>query len=535
MTATDLTIGAAAPARMPLHRIALLLCCLGLFVRLGAFYLTPDPLFPDEEFQYLEQAHRLVFGTGLVPWEYLVGIRSWLLPGMLAPFFAVSRLVGEDPRIALWSVAALLSLLSLPSILCAVLWGNSAAGRVGAIAAGMLNATWFEIAYFAPHALADSIAASLLIPGLFLLGVGHKNVPGRELLLGGALLGLTIAVRLQLAPVVCLVIVLAVFRGKAKWRGPGKWVLIGAAVPILLAGALDAVTLTYPFQSFWLYLWVNVGLGAAAAFGTSPWYVFFLFKLAYWWIAAIPLAVAMLIGGRKEPVLLACAAAIVIPFMVLSHKEDRFIFPALPILMTLAGIGSAMIVARFAGSDRRSELWRGLACGGFWFAMSIMTAIYVPYWHFYYEWPGLSAAERIVNADPHACGFAVSPEQPWARMPGYTRFRPGIPLYGFSPGDPPERARAFDYAIDFRIGGADLKAVGFEIVECWGRKLPPGVPTAADRHFCLWRRTTPCMPSASATLVPAIPDLLPAALSGKRTAPADWTVQGVSASKVSRQ
>lgn len=520
---------------MPLRWIALLLCCVGLIARLGAFYLIPDPLFPDEEFQYLEQAHRLASGTGLVPWEYIVGIRSWLLPGLLAPIFAVSQLVGKDPRIALWSVAALLSLLSLPSILCGLLWGNNAAGRVGAIAAGTLNATWFEIAYFAPHALADSIGASLLIPGLFLSGVGRKTVPARELLLGGVLLGLTVAVRLQLTPVVCLVVALAVFRDKLKWHGPAKFVVIGAAVPLLLAGALDAVTLTYPFQSFWLYLWVNVGLGAAATFGTMPWYGFFLFKLAYWWIAGVPLLVAMLIGSRKKPVLLACAAAIVIPFMALSHKEDRFVFPALPLLMTLAGIGSAVIVARYAGSDRRSEAWRGLACGGFWLAMSVVTAIYVPYWHFYYEWPGLSAAERIVNADPQACGLAVSPEQPWARMPGYTRFRPGIPLYGFSPGDAPERARAFDYAIDFSVGGTDLKAVGFDIVACWGRALPPGVPAAADRRFCLWHRPTKCAPSASATLIPSMPESLPSSLTTGRSVRTGWAAQGEGASPVARQ
>ena len=28
---------------------------------------------PDEVFQTVEQAHRLVFGTGLVPWEFVYG------------------------------------------------------------------------------------------------------------------------------------------------------------------------------------------------------------------------------------------------------------------------------------------------------------------------------------------------------------------------------------------------------------------------------------------------------------------------------
>ena len=40
---------------------------------------------PDEIIQYLEQAHRIVFGYGVVPWEFREFIRSWLIPLMLVP------------------------------------------------------------------------------------------------------------------------------------------------------------------------------------------------------------------------------------------------------------------------------------------------------------------------------------------------------------------------------------------------------------------------------------------------------------------
>ncbi len=40
---------------------------------------------PDELIQYLEQAHRIVFGYGVVPWEFREFIRSWLIPLMLVP------------------------------------------------------------------------------------------------------------------------------------------------------------------------------------------------------------------------------------------------------------------------------------------------------------------------------------------------------------------------------------------------------------------------------------------------------------------
>src|SRR5689334_338901 len=51
---------------------------------------------PDEVFQYLEQAHRLVYGYGFVPWEYRFGARNWLLPGTLAGLLEALRFAGLD-------------------------------------------------------------------------------------------------------------------------------------------------------------------------------------------------------------------------------------------------------------------------------------------------------------------------------------------------------------------------------------------------------------------------------------------------------
>src|SRR5438132_13966839 len=58
--------------------------------------------YPDEVFQSLEPAHRLVFGYGLVAWEFVEGARNWAFPGFVAALFAVGRLVGpDDPRVYL--------------------------------------------------------------------------------------------------------------------------------------------------------------------------------------------------------------------------------------------------------------------------------------------------------------------------------------------------------------------------------------------------------------------------------------------------
>jgi hypothetical protein len=61
-----------------------------LAIRFLVATVSPTVIWPDEIFQSLEQAHRLVWGFGLVPWEFRVGARSWLLPGFLAAVMRIT-------------------------------------------------------------------------------------------------------------------------------------------------------------------------------------------------------------------------------------------------------------------------------------------------------------------------------------------------------------------------------------------------------------------------------------------------------------
>lgn len=66
---------------------------LALVVRIVVALSFQNIIAPDEVFQYLEQAHRLVFGQGIVPWEFQIGLRSWLIPIILAAPMALAHLV----------------------------------------------------------------------------------------------------------------------------------------------------------------------------------------------------------------------------------------------------------------------------------------------------------------------------------------------------------------------------------------------------------------------------------------------------------
>src|SRR5579872_2023631 len=68
-------------------------------LRLLPVFAFPGINFPDEIFQTIEPAHRLVYGTGLVPWEFLYGTRSWVLPGVIAGVMRAAQFVGDGPAV----------------------------------------------------------------------------------------------------------------------------------------------------------------------------------------------------------------------------------------------------------------------------------------------------------------------------------------------------------------------------------------------------------------------------------------------------
>ena len=72
-----------------------LLVVLAIGLRVTPILIVPSIVWTDEIFQASEQAHRLVYGTGLVPWEFQLGVRSWLLPGIIAALMELARLVGD--------------------------------------------------------------------------------------------------------------------------------------------------------------------------------------------------------------------------------------------------------------------------------------------------------------------------------------------------------------------------------------------------------------------------------------------------------
>ncbi len=335
------------------------LIALAIAVRLVPILVSPSVVWGDEIFQTTEQAHRLVYGTGLVPWEFALGIRSWLMPGAIAALMEVARLIGDGPDYYLPVIAVAFAAIAALPVFCVFRWCERAFGLSGAILGGLIVAIDPELVYFGARTLAEVVAGHLLIVAIYLLELEPSSEPAarRRCAAAGALLGLILALRLQLAPALGLVALWT------TWRSPRErfWPLVGGAVLVLcFSGMLDAVTLGYPFASLWRYLDINLFADVSSLFGVLPWNYYLSYELSVWQGAVFPLAALVLIGALRRPLLLATAAVIVASHSAIAHKEIRFIYPAMVLLGALAAIGFAQVGRMGQGALSRRRCRRGL-------------------------------------------------------------------------------------------------------------------------------------------------------------------------------
>lgn len=322
---------------------------LGLVARVvGAF---DDGIFwPDEVYQSLEPAHALVFGHGLIPWEFIDGARTWALPGFVAALMKACAVVGlDDPRVYVRVVKLCFALLSVGSVLGVRRLAKAfGAPEEGAVAAAALWALAAPAIYFAPRAMSENACTVPLLWGLALL-FEAKAPAARRVLLATSLLGLAVLFRLQCA--VFAVGAVAVLAARRDWRTLG-WALAGLGAWAVLYGAFDAAAWHDArgakwggwFHSAVVYVRFNVLEGRGAQWGTNPWWWYF--RVVATSMPTVTLAMAagvVALLARRQWALPALLALFLAVHLASPHKEIRFLLPALPIAAACVGVALAAV------------------------------------------------------------------------------------------------------------------------------------------------------------------------------------------------
>ena len=112
---------------------------------------------PDEVYQYLEQAHRLITGQGVVPWEYRLGMRSWLPPLLLSLPMRLGELIAPQSLLSVVLARGFVAIIALAPIFAAFSIGSRISRLHGLVAAAVI-ALWFENIYYSGHVLMEVMA-----------------------------------------------------------------------------------------------------------------------------------------------------------------------------------------------------------------------------------------------------------------------------------------------------------------------------------------------------------------------------------------
>jgi hypothetical protein len=348
-----------------------------LVLRLVVAWWSEKIPYPDELFQYLEQAHRLVYGYGFVPWEYRFGVRNWLLPGALAALLETLRIFGlAQPAVYIPVIKSILSVVSVVVVYASYAIGRNLfseqAGRIAAV----FSAVWYELLSYATVPTPEVLGAYASLAALALAtGPRRDRYPA----LIGLLLGLAVALRLQYA--LSAAAIGAVVLLTWGWRPVVLLAACGAAV-LLAAGLLDAWTWGTAFVSYYNAVLFNIVHGVGGLFGQQP-FVWYFLRLLF---ASGGLHIVALVSGavawRQSWPILLVVAGVLAPHMLLAHKEYRFVFLVVPLLMVLLAHGATVLVAWLATLEAYTVALGGLAvaaaCG---LAFACMAVLPVPAMH----------------------------------------------------------------------------------------------------------------------------------------------------------
>ena len=400
----------------------LLVILAGAFVARAIHALGYSVQHPDEIYQYLEPAHRLLYGYGAITWEWRDEIRSWL-PAVL---FAIPMKLGE------WIAPGTAAHIYLPRLMMAgwsliLVWSAWRMGRRQSPLHGLIMAAivalWVEFIIYSAHPLTEVMATFCVIPALVL--AGDERVSYRKYLVIGLLLGLGVVLRPHYAPAIGIA---AIMIGKMNWKGIWLPMAIGGTAALVISGSTDIAFGQYPFEWFSNNYQRNIVDNVAARYGVSPFGTYFGL-LAF--LLSVPLLIVLTLmvrfGAKGNALLITVALVNILVHSFIGHKEYRFIVLSTTALILVAGNATGLLAQRASIKWPRwpSSAFAAVALA-IWLAASLWR---FPIFSQYDQLQPPIAAQAMdkYRNDPALCGFGVVGIH-FSQIGGYSRLHRDVPL-----------------------------------------------------------------------------------------------------------
>ena len=440
---SDLLLHSTPPDKRPWKFLLPVLAM--AFVARAVIALSGDfVLHPDEIMQYLEPAHRLVFGNGVIYWEYFYGARSWLVPGLVAGVLKLFDIVGlGQPAWYVGGVKLVFCAISLLIPASMYFFARWHFGETAARVALIVGAFWYELVGFAHKPMTEFVATALLVS---LLALCVRPAPDRlrVVLAVAVLVVLVAAIRVQYAPLALLVLGLFFLRTGKKMQ-----LVLAAATVFVAVGVFDAITWDGGlFHSYIVNIRVNLALGDLRAGESPAWQFLYWLLIASMGLVAL-CVLAVLQDPRRYGLLLALIVLTLLIHSTQSHKEYRFIFVVIPLWLLIGADFVVWFASRASEGRSRMSLgptslvlaasFAAISLAGILNALPYQARVYKAYSKetgvigFLRNQDPIFAAYRYLAGTPGV--FAVwQVDRPYFNSPGYYYMHRAIPFYDANTG-----------------------------------------------------------------------------------------------------
>ncbi|CAM8942477.1 unnamed protein product [Rhodiola kirilowii] len=329
-----------------------------LVVRVVNSLLVQTYFNPDEHWQALEVAHRVIFGYGHLTWEWKRGLRSYLHPLVFATLYKLLCFCHLDTP---WFMARAPRLLQ--SLFCAVgdlyiyrfsyvLFGHEASRW--ALFSQLTN--WFMFFCFT-RTLSNSLETVLTLMSLFYwpcLRADSSKLQSVSRTWALSLAALACAVRPTSAVIWLYVGILEVFLTHDRLRFIFLETIPIGALVLILASVLDRL-----FYGSWVlvplnFLKFNFLSSGGDYYGTHVWHWYFTQGFSAMLFTFLPFSVTGIFQSKywKLSGLIAWVLGL---YSVLGHKEFRFVLPVLPIALLFSGYSLAALGLNYSQRNRNQS------------------------------------------------------------------------------------------------------------------------------------------------------------------------------------
>jgi hypothetical protein len=282
----------------------------------------------------------------------------------------------QDPQAKMYIVRFLHAIYSLLVVYFGYKIAEVLSNRETAKKAGLILALFWAFPFLSVRNLIEMVCIPPLMAGFYYVLIS-KNDRLKNAFIAGLCFGLTFIFRYQTLSIAGTLGLVLLFKKEFK-----QTALLAAgflATAIVVQGGVDIFAWGYPFASFREYMLYNATHGND--YTTGPWYNYSLLVLG----ALIPPMSFFLVFGffrnwRKTLLILLPVIVFFISHSLFPNKQERFIFPVIPIILTLS-------IAGWEEYVKASAFWsrHRFALKSFWIWFWVINLILLIPFSLYYS------------------------------------------------------------------------------------------------------------------------------------------------------